>query len=127
MPKVKTYPLEIHAMYELESWGPPMAYYSRGHHDPADFWAALWAFFFIERNALLDYTSLRAEHWLMRCVPFDGEQMWAQCPAKEGAGAFPVTYVDACWIDEHGKGRVVTLPSEPARSSAAARGGGDES
>lgn len=97
----KIYPLEIVAMYELESFGPPMAYYSRGHHSPAEFWAALWEFFYFDRESLLDYAGLRAEHWYMRLTPWSDEgQMWAQCPAEQGAGAFPVTYVDACWIEK---------------------------
>lgn len=110
MAKVKTYPLEIHAMYELESGGgQPVSYYTRGHYGPVEFWAALWEFFFFERGELLDYAGLRAEHWLMRYVPFDRDQMWAQCPAKEGAGAFPVTYVDACWVNGFGKLRARDL------------------
>jgi len=107
---MKQYSLEIVPIYELESSGPPMAYYSRGHHQPAEFWAALWEHFYFERDCLLNYSGLRAEHWYMRLTPWDDEgQMWAQCPVEPGPGAFPVTYVDTCWIEERKKNRVQSL------------------
>lgn len=99
---MKQYPLEIIAMYELESGGPPMAYYSKGHHSPVEFWCALWEFFYFENGEFLNYPGLRAEHWYMRFTPWDDwGQMWAQCPVEQGAGAFPVTYVDSAWIERN--------------------------
>jgi hypothetical protein len=85
---VKDYPLIIEPLYELESGGHPLEYYSKGHHCADVFYAALCVY--LDVAAWVAPAATRHTHY--RVVPM-GDLKWAM-ECQPGRGAFPVTVME---------------------------------
>jgi hypothetical protein len=84
-------PLAVQVL--TEAGGAPMGWYSKGHHRPAEFLAAIDELEGAPQR--LDVENVTHAHW--RCVPGldeDGDPAVLFRPAKPGPGAFPVTVLE---------------------------------
>jgi hypothetical protein len=85
---VKLYPLIIEPLYELESGGHLLEYYSKGHHSDDDFYQALCGY--LDVAAWVAPAATR--HAYHRVIPM-GDLKWAM-ECQPGRGAFPVTLME---------------------------------
>ncbi len=87
---MKEYPLEIETLIDGDN-GDRLGYYSKGHHDPSAFVAA------IKERENEDWAPERVRHDWSRMAIVSGADGWERClySGKPGRrGVFPVTVIE---------------------------------
>lgn len=90
----KPIPLEVQSLNEAGASGSHMGWYSKGHHAPVAFLAAIDAHEGTPQR--LTVSKVQLTHW--RCVPAiddDGDPVVEFRPTTPGPGAFAVTVIEA--------------------------------